>query len=315
MFQYIGELCRYLLNCPPDEFENKHKIRLCCGNGLRPDIWEKFRDRFGLDRILEFYGATEGNVVLLNYDSKPGSVGRIPKWAEKIFNTEIVEFDTEKEAAARGPDGFCIKCAPGIVGEVIGKVIDSPKNPTNRFDGYADKSETEKKILRDVFEKGDIWFRTGDLMKRDRLGYFYFIDRIGDTFRWKGENVATSEVAEAISVFPGVLEANVYGVNVPGHDGRAGMVGLVTNDDFDMADFGNYLVVQLPEYARPRFIRKQVQIEATGTFKQRKVDLVKQGFDPSAIDDRLYFNETESGDIQLLDAALYDRIVDGELRL
>jgi len=315
MFQYIGELCRYLLNCPPDEFENKHKIRLCCGNGLRPDIWEKFRDRFGLDRILEFYGATEGNVVLLNYDSKPGSVGRIPKWAEKIFNTEIVEFDTEKEAAARGPDGFCIKCAPGIVGEVIGKVIDSPKNPTNRFDGYADKSETEKKILRDVFEKGDIWFRTGDLMKRDRLGYFYFIDRIGDTFRWKGENVATSEVAEAISVFPGVLEANVYGVNVPGHDGRAGMVGLVTNDDFDMADFGNYLIAQLPEYARPRFIRKQVQIEATGTFKQRKVDLVKQGFDPSAIDDRLYFNETESGDIQLLDAALYDRIVDGKLRL
>ncbi len=315
MFQYIGELCRYLVNCPPDEYENKHKIRLCCGNGLRPDIWEKFRDRFGLPKILEFYGATEGNVVLLNYDSKPGSVGRIPKWAEKIFNTEIVEFDTETEAAARGPDGFCIKCAPGVIGEVIGKVIDSPKNPTNRFDGYADKSETEKKILRDVFEKGDIWFRTGDLMKRDSLGYFYFIDRIGDTFRWKGENVATSEVAEAISVFPGVLEANVYGVHVPDHDGRAGMVGLVTNDDFNIEEFGIYLTLQLPVYARPLFIRMQTQIEATGTFKQRKVDLVKQGFDPGAIDDRLFFNDAESGDIQALGVALYDRIVDGDLRL
>ena len=315
MFQYIGELCRYLLNCPPDEFENKHKIRLCCGNGLRPDVWEKFRDRFGLGKILEFYGATEGNVVLLNYDSKPGSVGRIPKWAEKIFNTEIVEFDTAKEAAVRGADGFCIKCAPGVIGEVIGKVIDSPQNPTNRFDGYADKSETEKKILRDVFEKGDIWFRTGDLMKRDSLGYFYFIDRIGDTFRWKGENVATSEVAEAISAFPGVLEANVYGVTVPGHDGRAGMVGLVTDADFDMADFGKYLISQLPEYARPLFIRLQGKIEVTGTFKQRKVDLVKQGFDPENINDRLYFNEAQSGDIQLLDVALYNRIADDDLRL
>jgi fatty-acyl-CoA synthase len=315
MFQYIGELCRYLLNSPPDEYENKHKIRLCCGNGLRPDVWGKFRDRFGLTKILEFYGATEGNVVLLNYDSKPGSVGRIPKWAEKIFNTEIVEFDMQKEAAVRGVDGFCIKCAPGIIGEVIGKVIDSPKNPTNRFDGYADKSETEKKILHNVFEKGDIWFRTGDLMKRDDLGYFYFVDRIGDTFRWKGENVATSEVAEAISVFPGVLEANIYGVHVPGHDGRAGMAALVVNDGFEMADFGSYLTQQLPEYARPLFIRMQAQIEATGTFKQRKVDLVKQGFDPGTIEDRIYFNDAGSGEVQILDSALYHRITKGEQRV
>lgn len=315
MFQYIGELCRYLLNSPEDEFENKHKIRLCCGNGLRPDVWGKFRDRFGLENILEFYGATEGNVVLLNYDSKPGSVGRIPKWAEKIFNTEIVEFDTREEVAVRDDNGFCIKCAPGIIGEVIGKVINSPKNPTNRFDGYADKSENEKKLLHDVFEKGDIWFRTGDLMKRDDLGYFYFVDRIGDTFRWKGENVATSEVAEAISVFPGVLEANVYGVSVPGHDGRAGMVGLQVSDDFDITTFGNYLKIQLPEYARPLFLRMQGRIETTGTFKQRKVDLVKQGFDPGNIDEKLYYNDAESGDTQPLDSALYDRILSGELRL
>ncbi len=315
MFQYIGELCRYLLNCPPDQYEKQHKIRLCCGNGLRPDVWGRFRDRFSLDNILEFYGATEGNVVLLNYDSKPGSVGRIPKWAEKIFNTEIVEFDTQKEAAVRGADGFCIKCAPGIIGEVIGKVIDSPKNPTNRFDGYADKSETEKKILRDVFEKDDIWFRTGDLMKRDHLGYFYFIDRIGDTFRWKGENVATSEVAEAISVYPGVLEANIYGVHVSGHDGRAGMAALVVGDDFDMTDFGPYLTQQLPEYARPLFIRMQAQIEATGTFKQRKVDLVKQGFNPGTIEDRIYFNDARSGEVQILDTTLYHRIIEGEQRV
>lgn len=315
MFQYIGELCRYLLNSPPDEFEGRHKIRLCCGNGLRPDVWGKFRDRFGLPNILEFYGATEGNVVLLNYDSKPGSVGRIPKWAEKIFNTEIVEFDTQQETAIRGANGFCIKCAPDVIGEVIGKIIDNPKNPTNRFDGYADKSATEKKILRDVFEKGDIWFRTGDLMKRDDLGYFYFIDRIGDTFRWKGENVATSEVSEAVSVFPGVLEANIYGVSVPGHDGRAGMAALVTNDTFDMAGFSKHLALQLPEYARPLFIRMQGAIETTGTFKQRKVDLVAEGFDPDAIDDKLFFNNVDSGDIQPLDAGLHDRIVNEDLRL
>jgi len=315
MFQYIGELCRYLLNCPTDEYENKHKIRLCCGNGLRPDVWGNFRDRFGLSNILEFYGATEGNVVLLNYDSKPGSVGRIPKWAEKIFNTEIVEFDTQIEAAVRDDKGFCIKCAPGIIGEVIGKVIDSPKNPTNRFDGYADKSETEKKILRDVFEKGDIWFRTGDLMKRDALGYFYFIDRIGDTFRWKGENVATSEVAEAISVFPGVLEANVYGVSIPGHDGRAGMAALVTDEDFEMTGLSEYLKKQLPDYARPLFIRMQVKIAATGTFKQRKVDLVAEGFNPEKIEEKLFFNAGDSNTTQPLDTALYERIVGGELRL
>lgn len=198
---------------------------------------------------------------------------------------------------------------------MIGKIIDSPKNPTNRFDGYADKSETAKKILRDVFEKGDVWFRTGDLMKRDDLGYFYFVDRIGDTFRWKGENVATSEVAEAIAVFPGVLEANVYGVSIPNHDGRAGMVGLVTNDNFDMASFGNYMRIQLPEYARPIFIRMQGEIDATGTFKQRKVDLVKQGFDPNNIIDELYFNETESGEIRPLDSALFNQIIGGDLRL
>jgi len=315
MFQYIGELCRYLLNSPRDEYEKKHKIRLCCGNGLRPDIWEKFLQRFALPDILEWYGATEGNVVLLNYDAKPGSVGRIPKWAEKIFNTEIVEFDTQKEVAVRGADGFCIKCAPDVIGEVIGKVINSPKNPTNRFDGYANKAETEKKILRDVFEKGDMWFRTGDLMKRDKLGYFYFVDRIGDTFRWKVENVATSEVAEIISVFPGVLEANIYGVHVPGHDGRAGMAAIVANDDFHIADLGTYLKQQLPEYARPLFIRMQTRIEATGTFKHRKVDLVSHGFDPVSIKDRLYFNTVASGDIQLLDAALYDKIINGKIRL
>ena len=315
MFQYIGELCRYLLNSPPDEFENKHKIRVCCGNGLRPDVWPRFRDRFGLDTILEFYGATEGNVVLLNYDSKPGSVGRIPWWAEKIFNTEIVKFDTVQETPVRDADGFCIKCPPGEIGEVIGKVTNNPKNPTNRFDGYADKSATEKKILRHVFEKDDTWFRTGDLMKRDELGYFYFIDRIGDTFRWKGENVATSEVAEAISVFPGVLEANIYGVAIPGHDGRAGMAALVTNDDFDMAGFSAYLAKQLPEYACPLFIRMQTKIEATGTFKQRKVHLVKQGFDPLAIEDTLYFNNIANRDIVPLDGALYDRIIHGKIRL
>lgn len=315
MFQYIGELCRYLLNTPEEDVERQHKIRICCGNGLRPDIWKQFSERFGLPHIREFYGATEGNVVLLNFDSKPGSVGRIPSWARKIFNTEIVRFNTETQQAVRNSDGFCITCDPGEIGEVIGKVIDSPKNPTNRFDGYADKKETAKKILENAFEPGDIWFRTGDLMRRDALGYYYFIDRIGDTFRWKGENVATSEVSEAISIFPGVLETNVYGVGVPGHDGRAGMVALVTNDDFDMAAFKVHLHKQLPDYAQPLFIRLQSAIEATSTFKQRKMDLVEEGFAPAGISDPIFFNNPDSADIIKLDKAVYLKVIQGDFRL
>ena len=221
LFQYIGELCRYLQHSPPNPNETRHRLRLACGNGLRPDIWQEFKDRFRIPHILEFYAATEGNVSMFNFEGKPGAIGRIPWFLAHRFPTALVRFDVEQEQPVRNEQGFCIACAPNEVGEAIGKIVHDPKRPGARFEGYARKTEDDRKILRDVFEQGDAWFRTGDLMRKDEDGYFYFVDRIGDTFRWKGENVSTSEVAEAIDRFPGIVEANVYGVPVPGKDGRA----------------------------------------------------------------------------------------------
>ena len=317
MFAYIGELCRYLLHTPEGPNDRAHSIRLCVGNGLRPDIWEAFRDRFGLKTILEFYASTEGNVSMFNFDSKPGAVGRVPKWAEKKFVFRVLKFDVEKEEPVRGPDGLCVVCADGEAGEVVGEIVIDPARPSARFEGYADKAATTKKILSDVLKKGDQWFRTGDLMKRDGLGYYYFIDRIGDTFRWKGENVSTTEVSEAITSFPGVNDATVYGVAVPGYEGRAGMVSLVTDDPahFDLAGFRAHLASRLPDYARPLLVRFQSQLDVTGTFKQRKVELVAQGFDPVQNRDPLYFSDSAAGAFTRLDARLYQAITQGTMRL
>jgi fatty-acyl-CoA synthase len=315
IFQYIGELCRYLLNSPTHPLETSHRIRLACGNGLRPDIWADFQRRFRIPKILEWYAATEGNAVFYNFDSKIGAVGRIPKWMERKFVTEVIRFDVDSEQPVRGDDGSCIRCKPGEVGEVISQILNDPKKPSQRFDGYADQSATEKKVLRDVFEKGDRWFRTGDLMRKDALGYYYFVDRIGDTFRWKGENVATSEVSEAITVFPGIKEANVYGVRVPGAEGRAGMAALVVEDDLDLEGFYRHVVQQLPAYSRPIFLRIRPEIETTSTFKQRKVDLVKEGFDPAAGADPIYFLSPDRQAYVRLDPALYSEILNGKLRL
>jgi fatty-acyl-CoA synthase len=315
IFQYIGELCRYLLNSPTHPLETSHRIRLACGNGLRPDIWADFQRRFRIPKILEWYAATEGNAVFFNFDSKIGAVGRIPKWMERRFVTEVIRLDLDSEQPVRSDDGSCIKCKPGEVGEVISQILNDPKKPSQRFDGYADQSATEKKILRDVFEKGDRWFRTGDLMRKDALGYYYFVDRIGDTFRWKGENVATSEVSEAITVFPGIKEANVYGVRVPGAEGRAGMAALVVEDDLDLEGFYRHVVQQLPAYSRPIFLRIRPEIETTSTFKQRKVDLVKEGFDPAASADPIYFLSPDRQAYVRLDPALYAEILNGKLRL
>ncbi len=309
-FEYIGELCRYLLNSPPHKLERKHKLRVVMGNGLRPEIWSAFKARFKIPKIIEFYGATEGNVALVNVDGKIGAIGRIPRYLRNILPTRLVLFDVEHEQPVRAPDGFCIECKPGEVGEAIG-LIDPERG---RFEGYSKGTDTEKKILRDVFAKGDAWFRTGDLLKRDRAGYFYFIDRIGDTFRWKGENVATSEVAEAISVFPGVKEANIYGVKVPGADGRAGMAALVVEGALDLAQFKAHVEKNLPAYARPIFLRLQPEIEVTGTFKHRKIELVNDGFDPKRVKEPLYFLSPVEGHFVPLTVELFDRIMAGEVR-
>jgi fatty-acyl-CoA synthase len=198
---------------------------------------------------------------------------------------------------------------------VIGRIVKDPSKPGNRFEGYAAESQNENKILHDVFKKGDAWFRTGDLMRKDARGYFYFVDRVGDTFRWKGENVSTSEVAEAINVFPGIQDANVYGVSVPGYDGRAGMAAIVAIETLDLAALHAHLSANLPDYARPLFLRVQKQIDVTGTFKQKKVDLVREGFDPAVNADPIYFNDPQAKRFVRLDAGLHRRIEQGEVRL
>jgi fatty-acyl-CoA synthase len=314
LFQYIGELCRYLLKAPASEFESQHRLRLVCGNGLRGDIWEAFQTRFSIPQILEFYAATEGNFSLYNVEGKPGAIGRIPPLLAHRFPAAIVGVDAELGAPVRGEDGLCVACARGEAGEAIGR-IGMADDGGGRFEGYTSAAETEKKILRDVFAKGDAWFRTGDLMILDEGGYFHFVDRIGDTFRWKGENVATSEVNEAVVSCPGVVEATTYGVEVKGADGRAGMVAIVTDDRFDLGKLGDHLARRLPAYACPAFVRLCAVLDSTETFKQKKQDLVRAGFDPNRITDPLFYRDPKSGDFLPLDAAGYARISDGTIRL
>ncbi len=309
-FQYIGELCRYLLNSPPHPDERNHKIRVALGNGLRPEVWRPFQERFGIPRIVEFYGATEGNLPLFNIEGRVGAVGHLPEFVRRLLGVEIARFDVEREEVLRGGDGFCVRAAVNEPGEMLIKIT-----KLTRFEGYTNDSASSKKVLRDVFAKGDAYFRTGDLLRMDAEGFFYFVDRIGDTFRWKGENVATSEVAEVLSMVDGVHEANVYGVAIEGTDGRAGMAALVVDEGFDLEALGRVIESELAFYARPVFIRLLPQMEITGTFKHRKVDLVKEGFDPRQLTDPIYFRSPEDGRYVPLDSEAHDRILGGEIRI
>ena len=292
MFVYIGELCRYLANQPAQVAERSHKLRLAFGNGLGRDVWATLEDRFGVPRILEFYGSTEGNVSMFNFDGARGALGRVAPYLAGLFNITLARFDVEKDAPERGADGLCIPCAPGEIGECLGAIEGGART---EFAGYVDKAASEKKVLRGAFKAGDAWFRTGDLMTRDADGYFYFVDRIGDTFRWKGENVSTTEVAQALLAAPGVKEAIVYGVAVPHHDGRAGMAALVVDDGFDLAALQSHIARALPPYAQPLFLRLTPGLATTGTFKPRKVDLIAQGFDPAQVEGALYFDDPAAG--------------------
>ena len=312
MFQYVGELCRYLLNTPPSPLDRGHKIRGITGNGLSSAIWPEFQARFAIPRIVEFYGATESNVSMLNYDGTVGAVGRVPDYSEKLLPTRVIRFDVETEMPVRGPDGLCIECGPDEVGECVGGMS---KRAGREFEGYTNRADSDKKMLRDVLRKGDVWFRTGDLMRRDGHGYFFFVDRIGDTFRWKGENVATSEVAAALGREPSIREANVYGVHVPGAEGRAGMAALVVDAAFDVTSLAAHLKPRLPAYARPIFLRLTPALEVTGTFKQRKIDLVRDGFDPATIADPLYWLNPAFGNYEPLTPAHYADIVEGRVKL
>ena len=311
MFVYIGEICRYLVNQPPQPGEAEHRIRVAFGNGLRAEVAQHMDQRFKIPMILEFYGSTEGNVSLLNFDGKLGAVGRVPKYLRGKFNVRIARFDVDRGEPERNMSGRLIECAPGEVGEMLGRITDQPRAA---FAGYADRKDTESKILRDAFEKGDAWFRTGDLMRQDQDGYLYFVDRIGDTYRWKGENVSTNEVEACLSLVPGVQEANVYGVSVPGTEGRAGMAALVTTDAFELKTFQSTVEAGLPPYAQPVFLRLQPQLQTTATFKHRKTELAAEGFDPAKIRDPLFYRAAGKNYARLY-AAAYRKVCAGEIRL
>jgi fatty-acyl-CoA synthase len=313
MFTYVGELCRFLLSQPPTENERAHNIKWIMGNGLRPEVWESFVNRFDVPHVIEFYGATEGNVSLINVDGPVGAVGRVPSYLSWKFNIDIIRYDVETGENPRGADGFCIREDLDTPGEMIGEIRND--DPRFRFEGYGTKEDTQKKILRDVFKKGDAWFRTGDLMKRDAEGYYFFMDRVGDTFRWKAENVATNEVAAVLSVFPGVTQANVYGVAVPGYDGRAGMASLVIEGEPDLEALKAHVDRELPHYARPVFIRLSKDSDTTSTFKFKKTNLVKAGFDPANISEPIFYADPKTGSYSPINPDVFAGILGGSVRL
>ncbi|KAI9013503.1 hypothetical protein DFJ74DRAFT_682325 [Hyaloraphidium curvatum] len=305
-FQYIGEVNRYLYALPPSPNDRAHKIRTAIGNGMRPDIFAGFKERFGIDTILEFYGASDGNVltqILHTPTSPPEALGAVgfygPLYDQLVGAVRIVKFDVQSEMPVRDADGFCIPCAWGETGEVLGRLLykDDPANKlgVEGFGGYeGNKSASDKKILHDCFAKGDRWLRMGDLLRRDYPGWLYFVDRIGDTFRWKGENVSTQEVGNVVASHPAVLDANVYGVQVPSMDGRAGMALLVVDPgkkglEATLEDLGRFVDERLPHYAVPKFLRVAPEIELTATFKNRKVEYQKEGFDPQIVGDPMFW--------------------------
>lgn len=277
-FVYIGEICGYLLNQPPKPTDRAHKVRVIVGNGLRPAIWDQFVERFGIPRVCEFYAASEGNTAFVNVFNVSKSTGICPS------PVAYVEYDLESGEPARGPDGRLRKVKRGQPGLLLSKV--SSFQP---FDGYTDKSASEKKLVRDAFKDGDVWFNTGDLMRAQGFGHAAFADRLGDTFRWKGENVATTEVEAAISADSQVEEATVFGVEVPGAGGRAGMVALQLKDgqEFDGAALAKSVYAHLPGYAVPLFVRIVEELAHTSTFKSQKVELRKQGYGDE-VEDPLY---------------------------
>ena len=315
LVQYIGELCRYLVHTPAVAEETRHRIRMACGNGLRPDVWEPFQRRFRIPRIFEFYAATEGGVALFNVEGEPGAIGRVPSYLALRFSPTLIQFDVETGEPVRNAEGFCVRCGANETGEAIGPILDDKSNIGSRFEGYQSKEASEKKILRGVFRPGDAWARTGDLMRKDERGFFHFVDRIGDTFRWKGENVSTTEVSQTLCEFPGIREANVYGVTIPGSDGKAGMAALVSDEVLDLVALQQHLERRLPRYAQPLFLRVTRQMELTETFKQTKTALLRQGFDPGASDDILYFRDPEQDAYVRLDESLYQKIRSGHVRV
>jgi fatty-acyl-CoA synthase len=311
-FVYIGEICGYLLNQPAKDTDRTHKVRVICGNGLRPTIWDQFTERFGIERVCEFYGASEGNTAFVNVLNIDKSTGICPT------PVAFVEYDEETGDPKRGDDGRVRKVKTGQPGLLLSKV--SSFQP---FDGYTDKKESEKKLVRDAFKEGDVWFNTGDLMRSQGFGHAAFTDRLGDTFRWKGENVATTEVEAAVSTDPQIEEATVFGVEVPGAGGKAGMVAvqLKEGEEFDGKALAKAAYDKLPGYAVPLFVRVMGELAHTSTFKSQKGDLRKEGYggtsgegdeDVEEIEDPIYvLAGRDEGYVPFYDEYLQD-VVDGK---
>ena len=295
-FIYVGEICRYLVATDPEPEELDHGVRVMLGAGMGIDVWNQFTRRFG-DHIgiYEGWGSTESNCNLSNVENVPGCCGRIPYW-DKTF-MRVVKYSVEDDVHPLGEGGFFQVAGPGEVGELLGQVQTGDGTLVSPFDGYSDDAATAKKILQDVFEPGDRWFRTGDLFRYDEEGYFYFVDRVGDTYRWKSENVSTTEVAQQLSAYADAELINIYGVQVPDAEGRAGMaaVSMVAGTHFDPAAFYQIATSTLPPYAVPLFVRISEQMDLTGTFKLRKVDLQAGGYDPARFQDALYLLDHASG--------------------
>ncbi len=307
---YIGELCRYLVNSEAAADDAKNPLRSIMGNGLRPDIWMQFKERYGIARICEFYGASEGNVAFANLMNKDLTVGMTSA------EVSLVQYDVDNDEIVRDNQGFCIPVMQGEAGLLLGKIT-----PDTVFEGYTDKAATEGKVLRSALEKDDAWFNTGDLMRTVDVGYalgydhYQFVDRVGDTFRWKAENVSTNEVGEIINGFPQVKFCNVYGVEVPGADGRAGMVSITLNDDvldLDIESFAQFVQNALPSYAVPVFIRVDAEIDVTGTFKMLKGELRQQGFNINAIEGPVFVMKSGEKAYSVLDNAYLQKINSAE---
>ncbi|XP_061703495.1 long-chain fatty acid transport protein 6 [Syngnathoides biaculeatus] len=312
VFQYIGELCRYLCNQQKTEMDKVHTVRMGVGNGLRRDVWQEFQRRYGNIKMCEVYGSTEGNLCFMNHIGKIGTVGRSNFFYRLLFKYDLVKYDMMNDKPIKDQDGFCQRVRTGETGLLLSRV--SALTP---FFGYAgSKQLTEKKLIRNVFVKGDTYFNTGDLMAEDHEGFISFKDRVGDTFRWKGENVATTEVEETLRSVDFIQEVNVYGVEIPGHEGRAAMTSIILRRDvtFDADKFFD-MVMELPTYAQPLFIRLQVVMEMTSTFKQQKFHLVKSGFNPSTISDPLYVLDYQLKTYIPLTKSVYQSILCGERKL
>ena len=293
IFQYIGELCRYLSIAPPHDKERAHRLRLACGNGMRGAVWEVFQARFAVPRVLEFYAATEGNVSLYNCEGKPGAIGRVPPFLARRFPVALLRLDQATGDPLRGGDGLCVACGVDETGEAAGRIDAVAATPARGFDGYTDPEASAKKVLSDVFVRGDRWFRTGDLLRMDAAGFYYFVDRAGDTFRWKGENVSTTEVESIVGACPGVTDVAVYGVAIAGYEGKAGMAAIVAHDPFDPQILGDRLAAALPDYARPVFLRRCQALDVTGTFKLNKTRLAAKGL--TGTEDVIWFFDRAAG--------------------